>query len=166
MPGRVNIAFLAPPQCPCTDCSGFTPGVPGPPLPNGVNQAEVTLNPTPPNQEAVNISCNTGANSAIEIGHNGGGAPWVLPDGTKTNAFFITNSWLNVAGHQDNNCNRLGVLAYQLSTCNAGPSSCPGAGPFCSTQSPVTCIIQRPAVNGQFGGVVRVTFNGPISPPN
>ncbi len=82
------VTFAAPPQCPCTGtCSGFVPFVPGPNLPDGVNSAEVTLNPPTgnpqfPNQETVDISCINGANTEIQMEFNGGGPVW--NDGTNT----------------------------------------------------------------------------------
>ena len=162
--GGVNVSFLAPPQCPCsTGCQGFTPFVPGPAVPNGVNQAEVTLNPGGTNQESCDISCNSGANTKIQI-ITSGGPYWNLPGGSTTAAFSIANNSVDVANKVDNNCNLLGVLAYGLSTCNAGPASCPApGGPFCTTNNADTCIIQRSAVNGGFGGTVTINYLGQLS---
>lgn len=162
--GGVNVSFLAPPQCPCTTgCAGFTPYVPGPAVPNGVNQAEVTLNPPSGNQESCDISCNTGANTRIQI-VTSGGPYWNLPGGSTTAAFSIANKSVDVANKTDNNCNQLGVLAYGLSQCNQGPSSCTNpSGSFCSTANADTCIIQRTAVGGSFGGTVTVNFLGALT---
>jgi hypothetical protein len=160
--GGVNIAFIAPPQCPCSSCSGFVPFVPFPsPLPNGVCQAEVTLNTPGSNQEACNLSANTGANATINMTATGG-PQWTAPFITPT--FNITNSWVNVAGQADNNCNIPGVLGYQLTTCTGGAHACPGGGPFCH-QNKEDCIFQRVPVDGHYGGTIRVSFIGPLSPP-
>ena len=129
-------------------------------MPNGVNQAEVTLNVPAGDQESCDISCNDGANSTIKMSANGG-PQWITPVVTST--FDITNSWVSVAGQSDNNCNINGVLGYQLTTCTAGPNACPGPGPFC-TQSGSTCFFQRNPVNGHFGGIVRISFLGPLAP--
>lgn len=159
--GGVNISFLAPPQCPsASGTKGFTKGVEGPSLPNGVNQAEVVLNPPSPGQEAVDISCNTGANCKIELS-TWGGPYWGLPGGSSAAAINIGNKSVDIANKIDNNCNLLGVMAYNLSTCNAGPDSCSTpSGAFCTTSNHDVCIVQRSAVNGGFGGTVTVSYLG------
>ncbi len=150
----MNIAFLAPPQCP----NGS--------FPNGVNQAEATLNP-PQNgqQETVDISANTGANSQIEVKFRPDkGNKWNNGAGGDVDVEEIINSWVDVAGARDNNCNRSGVFAYQLTTCTGGALACSPPGPFCSTTTEL-CNIQRAKNAIGFGGQVTVIFRGPISPP-
>ncbi|MBX9691560.1 MAG: hypothetical protein K2Z81_04190 [Cyanobacteria bacterium] len=153
---NIMVSFNAPPQCPS---SAF---------PNGVNSAEATLNPPQQSQqEIVDISCTTGANSAAEVDFRPGqGNNWNNGGGGSTDVEEIANSWVNVPGLRDNNCNLSGVFAFQLTRCTSGPAACAGGrGPFCTT-SRTLCTIQRTRNATGFGGQVRVVYNGPIAPPS
>jgi hypothetical protein len=152
-------SFAALPQCPCGTkvpagfnslCSSIDhPFGGGANLTNGVNFAEVTLNVPSGDQETVDISCNKGANSIINIALPGTG--WT---GTTTS---ITNASVDILDQIDNNCSINGVFPYNLDNCNSNVNSNPCYGePFCTTY-PDFCQIQR---SGS-GGKVTVTYMGP-----
>lgn len=159
----VTVSFASPPQCPCTSgCLGPTQYVPGPNVPNGVNMAEVTLNPTGSmQQESADISCINGANTTIKMSFSGG-PKW--NDGAG-NVSSVTNKAVGITNspQTDSNCGISGVYPYGLSSCTTGTSLCSPTGPFCSNTAQ-TCELQRSANSVGFGGKVLVTFMGPLTP--
>lgn len=168
----LNVTFLNHPQCPCTGtCAGTQPGVPGPNLPNGTNFVEATLNSPGSNLETVDISCVNGANTTVAVDFQGG-PNWDDGAGGHTNVTHIQNSWVDVNCNKgpacDNNCSLVGVYPYNATLCgHAGAGACPNSGspPFCLANSE-HCNIQRGRQNGNYGGVVKATYLGPLSPPN
>ncbi|MBS1957469.1 MAG: hypothetical protein JST89_25000 [Cyanobacteria bacterium SZAS-4] len=166
----LNVTFLNHPQCPCTNtCAGTQPGVPGPNLPNGTNFVEATLNCPGTFLETVDISCVNGANTTIAVDFQGG-PNW--NDGVgNNNVQHIQNSWVNVncsGAACDNNCSLTGVYPYNATECeHAAAGACPNASspPFCLATNK-HCNIQRGRENGNFGGVVKATYLGPLAPPN
>ncbi|HEY9732718.1 MAG TPA: hypothetical protein V6C89_12445 [Drouetiella sp.] len=167
----LNVTFLNHPQCPCMNtCAGDKPFVPGPNLPNGTNFVEATLNTPGTFLETVDISCVNGANSTVSVDFQGG-PNWNNGVGNN-NVTHIQNSWVNVNCNQgaacDNNCSLTGVFPYNATLCEAaGAGACPNASspPFCLANS-AHCNIQRGRQNGQFGGLVKATYLGPLAPPN
>lgn len=167
------ISFFVNHQCPCgpgtpiPNCQGDRPGVAGPPQPNGVTAAEVTLNPLGANdQEGADISCVNGANAKLRMTYvNGVGRPWNNGEGGDGNVQNIENSWVNRQAGTDDNCSRSGVFPYGATDCIqlVGPPVC-GQNPFC-VQNVRRCQVQRARQNGKFGGSVTVNFIGALSPP-
>lgn len=143
---------------------GYGQGVSTYPLPNGANAFEATINlpgtvngkttvynpskpATPtlaPTQEAVDISCVNGSNSAISVTLTPpvGGPYWTTNLGPahggvvtfKTATTFGPNSWVNATTTppQDNNCidpatgqARPGIYPYGCSQCNRYPDPAP-----------------------------------------
>ncbi len=167
----LNITFLNHPQCPCANtCAGDVPFVPGPNLPNGTNFVEATLNGPGSFLETVDISCVNGASTTVAVDFEGG-PNW--NDGAgDNNVKHIQNSWVNVncsAGPAcDDNCTRTGVYPYNATECeHAAAGACPNSGspPFCLASSK-HCNIQRGRQGGNFGGIVKATYLGPVAPPN
>jgi hypothetical protein len=180
--------FASPGQCACgpgttiPNCAGFVEFVAGPAQPNGVNQAEATLNlPNAGSQEACDISCVQGCNSTLQmvITPPAGGPYWYLGNDTTpiTTTTSTQNSWVDVANKKDDNCKFAsgpnagkpipGVFPFGCTTCIDDPS--PPCGPaFCipawgNTQG---CQYNRNPEAGQvFGGTVQFNYLGPLSPP-
>lgn len=167
----LNVTFLNHPQCPCTNtCAGDKPFIPGPNLPNGTNFVEATLNSPGTFNETVDISCVNGANTTVSVDFQGG--PNWNDGGSNRNVTHIQNSWVNVNCNQgaacDNNCSLTGVFPYNATLCEkAGAGACPNASspPFCLATG-AHCNIQRDRQGGEFGGLVKATYLGPLAPPN
>lgn len=176
--------FGSPGQCACgpntpiPNCAGFTPFVQGPAQPNGVNQGEASLN-LPTSNEAIDISCVQGANSALQmvVTAPAGGPFWFLGNDPTPITTTITtqNSWVNIAGKVDNNCVSTatnqpipGIFPFGCTDCINSPSP-PCGAPFCvpAWGSNPGCQYNRaPLAGQQFGGIVQFNYLGPIAPPN
>lgn len=162
----VSIAFLQPPDTCPGSTSGFYPYGAQPQITatNGTNFAEVTLNVS--SNETVDISCNNGANAKINV-TSAGGPSWLV-NGTTMKAFTATNSYVNGATGEDNNCGISGVFPYQFTQCTAGPNACPScpANISCTAGSPNNGPCEFTRTAGQSGGTVFVRFMGPEHPPH
>ncbi len=173
----VLLSFEIVHQCPCGKSAGF-PGncqgraqyVDGLDQPNGVTGAEVTLNPPDPlAQEAADISCVNGANASILINYYPivGSNNWNNGDGGETNVTQIQNSWVDIANQRDNNTTLSGVFPYNCDDCVKikGPIPCGNYGIFLPPPTERHCLVQRDSnSNGEFGGTVKITYLGPLSP--
>lgn len=133
--------------------------------PNGINYFECTLNVT--TGETLDISLNQGANSylGVQCSPSPPIPGWTTNNGLQAVTSF-RNSYLSVANSYDDNCCLVGVFAYGLSNCTAGPPSCPSPGtanpgPFCSNDA-IHCQVMRQP--GQQGGLVLVQFHGLMNP--
>jgi hypothetical protein len=172
----LTITFGQLPQCANHPPAFPTGSTPGPPIPNGVNQCEPTLNlPNSFNgvsdsaaNESCDITCLNGANAIIQLtltSPTSGALNWTY-DASGTigpgQSFSTQNSWVNVARGCDNNCSpeRPGVFPYGCSQCNIFPDPNPGclatlgrpASQFCAAQNglpPNTgCNFQRSPNSG------------------
>jgi len=128
----------------CPACCPNTPAFPvqyvaGPTIPNGVNAAEVTLNP--PNAgstEVTDISCVNGANSTIAltiVPPPPANPQWTYGNNIVVSAPTTTeNSWVSLALKEDDNClikykmngkhitaERIGVYPYGCTLCDVMP---------------------------------------------
>jgi len=173
----VLLSFEIVHQCPCGKSAGF-PGncqgraqyVDGLDQPNGVTGAEVTLNPPDPGaQEAADISCVNGANASILMNYYPivGSNNWNNGDGGETNVTQIQNSWVDIANQRDNNTTLSGVFPYNCDDCVKikGPIPCGNYGIFLPPPTERHCQVQRDSnSNGEFGGTVKITYLGPLSP--
>src|ERR1700722_7481294 len=160
----VSVCFLQPPHCCPGAANGFYPFTPQFTAPNGTNYAEVTLNVS--TGEDVDLSCNNGANSIINV-TSAGGPAWHIPTGTVAD-FNITNSWVNGTSGQDNNCGKQGIFPFQYTECTGGSKACNFSpnNTSCPTKSPTSngpCEYSRPP--GENGGMVTVRFIGTAKPP-
>jgi hypothetical protein len=129
------------------------PVTPTPPLPNGSNAFEGSLNMPGTSggaffsgalNEAIDISCVNGANSTLvcTVTPPAGGPYWSVLAGargggnlTLTRAFTTRNSWVDVANECDANCvdpatgfARPGVYPFGCTQCNVFPDIAPPCG--------------------------------------
>ncbi len=162
----VSVSFIQPPYACPGQSNGFYPFTPEFTATNGTNFAEVTLNVT--TGEFVDISCNNGANATINVAGSGGPS-WMVGGSTTPTPLSITNSWVNGATGQDNNCNISGVFPYQFTQCTMGPSACPNspANASCTTGPANNGPCEFSRLAGQAGGgTVTVTYMGALQPPS
>jgi hypothetical protein len=166
----LEFTFNLPPNC---------GGVSG--NPNGVNGAEPTLNlPNPGTQEALDITCVTGANSIIQLTISppaGDPQLWMYDINQSVSSTFSTqNSWVNIPGGCDDNCvpEHIGVYPFGCTLCNYPTDPGAECGQFCSSANGLPlgkgCNFGRAQnagpVTQQFGGFVTVTYLGPAIPAN
>ncbi|MBM3462217.1 MAG: hypothetical protein FJX76_08965 [Armatimonadetes bacterium] len=138
-------------------------------FPNGVNYFECNINNGANNNETLDISCNQGANTYINV-QCSSGPPWT-DNVDPNNITSFANSFVDAVSGVDDNCCLPGVYPYGLSNCTATPQNCvpsppfftgsptPLIGPFC-TNNASHCNISREA--GQNGGTVIVQYLGNI----
>jgi hypothetical protein len=147
--------------------------------PNGVNGAEPTLNlPNPGSQEALDITCVTGANSIMQLTiQSPAGDPqsWMYDINKSVTPNFQTqNSWVNIAGGCDDNCvpEHIGVYPFGCTLCNLPVDPGAECGQFCASANGLPpqkgCNFGRAQnagqVTTQFGGFITITYLGPAIP--
>lgn len=165
----VEFTFNLPPNC------GAVSG-----NPNGVNGAEPTLNlPNAGSQEALDITCVTGANSIIQVTiQPPAGDPqlWMYDiNHAVTSTFSTQNSWVNIPGGCDDNCvpEHVGVYPFGCTLCNYPVDPGAECGQFCASANGLPlgkgCNFGRAQNSGpvttQFGGFITVSYLGPAIPP-
>lgn len=148
------MTFDSIPTCPCgidgsPGCPQFGDGFRLPTkLPNGVNQAECTLNTG--GNESVDISCVNGANSKIVMQLAGGSPAWSVGS--------ITNKRIDIAAGTDQNCTQRGVYPFNYTQCSSKSiNTCLNGIFLCTaTNGPDFCEVGRAGS----GGTVTVVIEG------